>query len=56
MTARTVVVDGRTLTVHAENGTLWGEVVGLPGCFATGDDEAELVESAREAVRLYLTP
>ena len=42
--------------VHdAEDGTLWAEVVDLPGCFATGDNPDELREALEEAIPLYLS-
>jgi predicted RNase H-like HicB family nuclease len=42
--------------VHdAEDGTLWAEVVDLPGCFATGDNLDELRESLEEAIPMYLS-
>jgi hypothetical protein len=34
-----------TVEVHEEDGVLWGQVVELPGCFATGDDLDELTEA-----------
>ena len=40
--------------VHYEDGTYWAEVRELPGCFATGDDEAELREALEEAVEICL--
>jgi predicted RNase H-like HicB family nuclease len=49
MTRRALHVD-----VHREDGPYWAEVRQLPGCFAAGDTMAEIVESARDAVRLYL--
>jgi predicted RNase H-like HicB family nuclease len=42
--------------VHREDGSYWAEVRELPGCFASGDTVAELVESVEEAVALYLAP
>jgi predicted RNase H-like HicB family nuclease len=42
--------------VHREDGSYWAEVRELPGCFASGDTVAELIESAEEAVALYLAP
>ena len=39
---------------HDEDGSLWAEVLGLPGCFASGDSLDELSEAVEEAVRLYL--
>ena len=43
-------VGPHRLLVHEEGGMLWAEVDGLPGCFASGSDLAELREAAREAV------
>lgn len=37
-----------------DDGTLWAEAVGLPGCLASGTTEAELLECAREAAAQYL--
>jgi hypothetical protein len=42
-----------TVEVHEEDGVLWGQVVELPGCFATGDDLDELTEALGEAISLY---
>lgn len=42
--------------VHHEDGSYWAEVRELPGCFASGDNTAELIESVEEAVALYLAP
>jgi predicted RNase H-like HicB family nuclease len=42
--------------VHREDGSYWAQVQELPGCFASGDTVAELVESVEEAVALYLAP
>lgn len=42
--------------VHREDGSYWAEVRELPGCFASGDSVAELIESVEEAVALYLAP
>ncbi len=42
--------------VHQEDGSYWAEVQELPGCFASGDTVAELIESVEEAVALYLAP
>src|SRR5437868_13901217 len=42
--------------VHQEDGSYWAEVRELPGCFASGDTAAELIESVEEAVSLYLAP
>lgn len=43
-----------TVRVHDEGqGTLWAEVVELPGCFVTGDSQDELLEGLAEAIALY---
>ena len=42
--------------VHHEDGSYWAEIRELPGCFASGDTVAELIESVEEAVALYLAP
>ncbi len=44
------------VNVHHEDGSYWAEVAELPGCFASGDTVAELIESVEEAVALYLAP
>lgn len=36
------------------DGMLWGEVEGLPGCFASGADTDELLNAAAEAITMYL--
>jgi predicted RNase H-like HicB family nuclease len=41
--------------VHREDGSYWAEVRELPGCFATGDTMAEIIETTQHAVRLYLS-
>ena len=51
MEQRAIHVD-----VHHEDGSYWAEVQELPGCFASGDTVAELIESVEEAVALYLAP
>jgi predicted RNase H-like HicB family nuclease len=43
-----------TANVHEDSGSLWAEVVELPGCFATGGNLDELREALEEAVSLYL--
>ena len=40
--------------IREEDGTFWAEVRELPGCFASGESIAELIEALREAVALYL--
>jgi predicted RNase H-like HicB family nuclease len=42
-----------TVEVHEEDGVLWGQVLELPGCFATGDDLDELAEALGEAIVVY---
>jgi predicted RNase H-like HicB family nuclease len=42
-----------TVEVHDEDGVLWGQVVELPGCFATGETLDELTEAVGEAIALY---
>lgn len=51
-------MDQRVLhvDVHHDEGSYWAEVRELPGCFASGDTAAELIESVEEAVALYLAP
>lgn len=41
--------------VHEEDGSLWAEVLDLPGCFASGDSLDELRRALEEAVGLYLS-
>lgn len=44
-----------TVRVHDEGeGTLWAEVLELPGCFATGDTEDELLDATLDAIATYL--
>jgi predicted RNase H-like HicB family nuclease len=42
-----------TVEIHEEDGVLWGQVVELPGCFATGEDLDELAEALGEAIAVY---
>ena len=35
---------------------LWAEISEWPGCFASGETLAELLEAIQEAVALYTTP
>ena len=44
-----------TVEIHNEDGVLWGQVVELPGVFATGDNLDELAEALGEAIALYQT-
>jgi predicted RNase H-like HicB family nuclease len=44
-----------TVEIHNADGVLWGQVVELPGVFATGDDLDELTEALGEAIALYQT-
>lgn len=39
---------------HKEEGVFWVEFPDLPGCYTTGDDISEVMESAQEALGLYL--
>jgi predicted RNase H-like HicB family nuclease len=41
--------------VYEEDGTMWAEVVQLPGCFVTGDTLEEIEEALQEAIPLYLS-
>ena len=44
-----------TVRVHDEGeGTLWAEVVELPGCFASGDTEDELFDHVLDAIATVL--
>jgi predicted RNase H-like HicB family nuclease len=40
--------------VHQEDGSMWAEVLDLPGCFASGGSLDELREALEEAIALYL--
>lgn len=45
-----------TMRVHTEaDGSMWAEVPELPGCFASGDTEDELLEALAEAVAMSVT-
>jgi len=45
-----------TVKVHTEeDGSLWAEVVELPGCFASGHAVPELLEALQEAIALYVS-
>ena len=45
-----------TVRIHREEGEQpWAEIVELPGCFASGQDMAELRENLAEAIGLYLS-
>lgn len=44
-----------TVKVTLEEGSFWAEVEEFPGLFATGDTLAELTESLREGLELYLS-
>lgn len=44
-----------TVRIHPDSDGLWAEVIELPGCFATGSDLAELMESLEEGIGLYLS-
>ncbi len=37
-----------------EDGSLWAEVLELPGCFAAGENLDELREALEESISLYL--
>lgn len=41
------------VNVHETDDGLWAEVVDMPGCFATGDNEDELREALTEAITLW---
>lgn len=44
-----------TVEIHNEDGSLWAEVLEVPGCFASGDSLEELVESLSEALSFVLS-
>ena len=54
--ARTMEQLAVHVDVHHEDGSYWAEVRELPGCFASADTVAELIEGVEEAVALYLAP
>lgn len=39
---------------HEDDGSLWAEVLDLPGCFASGGTLDELWEGLEESISLYL--
>ncbi len=41
--------------LHSEEGGFWGEVLEMPGCFASGESLPELEEALNEAISLYLS-
>lgn len=41
--------------IHEEEGSLWAEVLDLPGCFASGSSLDELREALEESIALYLS-
>lgn len=41
--------------VHEEDGSLWAEVLDLPGCFASGESLDELREALEDSIALYLS-
>lgn len=43
-----------TLELHREDGTLWAQVVELPGVFAAGDSMEELLDNLLEAMTQVL--
>jgi len=52
--ATLAISETLTARVHQESGDVWAEVVELPGCFASGRDEAELREALAEAIGMVL--
>lgn len=50
--------ESREFTIrvqHEDDGSYWGEVVELPGCFASGFTMDELLDGISEAISLYLS-
>lgn len=43
-----------TVQIHEEDGTLWAEVLELPGCFVTAEHMEELPEALSEAISLVV--
>jgi predicted RNase H-like HicB family nuclease len=43
-----------TAQIHHEDGTYWGEVLELPGAFASGDSVDDLLDGLKEAVAFHL--
>lgn len=41
------------LIYQEEDGTFWGEVAELPGCFSQGETVDELLEHMKEAIEVY---
>lgn len=50
--------QGSVMELHArireEDGMFWAEIEDLPGCFASGESIAEVIDALQEAVSLYL--
>lgn len=44
-----------TIAVHEEEGSLWAEVLEMPGCFASGANSEELQLALEEAIGMYLS-
>ncbi len=45
-----------TVRIHDDDdGSMWAEVLELPGCFASGSNVEELREAVVEAISLYLS-
>lgn len=44
-----------TIAIHEEEGSLWAEVLEMPGCFATGANPQELQLALEEAIGMYLS-
>lgn len=53
MTKRDRVME-LTANIHLEAGSYWADVPELPGCFASGDNLDDLLNSLREGITLYL--
>lgn len=51
--------QGSVMELHArireEDGMFWAEIEDLPGCFASGESIAEVIDALQEAVSLYLS-
>lgn len=44
-----------TVRIHEEDGSLWAEVVQMPGLFVSGESIDEIQEALTEAMSLYMT-
>lgn len=52
---RTILRMEIAVNIRQDEGSYWADVPSLPGCFASGHDLDELVESLCEGIELYLS-